>query len=145
MQIPQDLQHFPHPTLIVLADNIHAKFWMAHEDEADEVDEIVLERERATDHETQFVNTNHGGSVSTPEKHDEDRQQKFVHSVKARIEEIAREGLTEEVMLVMPAELSHAISNHLEGDVKGMVKKTLPVDLMKDAMTDVLRRLTTLA
>ena len=140
MQLPQKLQHFPVPTLIVLADHVHAQFWLAHREELNQQETFSLPRERKTDHETSFVNTDHGGG-NGPELLDDDRQQHFIRLVADHLASLIFKNHIQAICLVMKAELAHALKKKLSQDKIAMIKKELHADLMKDDILDVIRRI----
>jgi len=140
MFLPESLQHFSEPTLIVLADHIHAQFWLAHLMTLEQKDTMALPRERKTDNETSFVNTDHG-SGSGPEPLDDDRLHHFIKMMADRLTPFISTNHAHAIHLVMPAELAHALKKKLSQDKLSLIKKELHVDLMKDDILDVVKRL----
>ena len=51
MNLPQDLQHFPHAALIIASDSMHAKFFLVGGDTLQELDGVALPREFRQDSE----------------------------------------------------------------------------------------------
>lgn len=141
MQLPTNLQHFSKPTLIVVGDSVNAHFWLAGGDALQKLDGISLPRERMTDNEGGFSNTDNGSSGGAEPKVEEERLHHFVHLIQEQLEELIREHKAERIQLVMNAELAHAVMHHLPGDLQGKIEKQLHEDLMKDDIIDVLERL----
>lgn len=141
MNLPQDLQpHFVEPALIVVADHIAAKFYLAGGDAIEEVDSLSLPHERMTDNETTFTNTATGGSSGPEPKTEEERQHQFIHMMQERLEDFIREGIADHIFLAMDAELAHMIKHHLPGDMAGMIKKEVHHSVMKENILDVVKR-----
>lgn len=132
MQLPQDLQHFENPSLILVSDHVHAQFWLAHNDTLEEVDLISLPKETHSDNEGLAI----GQEIS-----DEHRLHEFIHLVVDRLEQIMAEGVADSVHLVMSADLAHAILDHSNTEVQEQVGKQLHHDLMKEDPIEVVRRL----
>jgi len=140
MLLPNDLQRFPHPALIVTSDSVHAKFWFAHELELNLLDEISMPRERKTDDETSFVNVDTGAG-SSPEPSDDDRLLHFVKAVAKQIGTLADEHKIEHLNFIMPAEIRHRVLEHLGGPVKSKENLHADADLMKEHIVEAIRRL----
>lgn len=141
MQLPESLQHYSKPTLIVVADSVHANFWLAGGDSLQELDGVALPRERASDDEGGFANTNNGSSGGAEPKIEEERLHHFIHLMQEQLEDLIRKHTAESVQLAMNAELAHAIVHHLPGDLQNKIGKQIHQDLVKDDILDVLERL----
>ncbi len=143
MFLPNDIHAFSEPTLIVLADQVKAQFWMAHETEIEEVDAISVPRELKSDNEGSFVNTDNG-SVSGMERTDEAHLHELIHAVTEKIEEISGEGTADHIHLVMEPRLLHAVKEHLSPETIAKCGREVPHQLMKDTIVDVVKRIRTL-
>ncbi len=131
MQLPQELQHFEFPSLILVADHVHAQFWLAHEETLEEVDLIALAKETHSDNE---------GLANGQEPSDENRLHQYIHMVVDRLEQIMSEGVADSLHLVMPADLAHMVIEHSSTEVQEQVGKEVHLDLMKEDPLDVVRR-----
>ena len=131
MQLPQDLQHFPVQTLLVASDSVHAKFWLLHAEELEELPAISIPRESQQPSE--------GGPQD--ENMDAERFHRFVHEVMERITDIVQEHQIAQFHLVMPAEIEHAVMGHLPQDVIAKVQKRLHHDVMNESATEIVRRI----
>jgi hypothetical protein len=143
MHIPESLQHFAEPSLIVVSDHYHAKLLLAFEDSIEEVDQIDMPATKDTDHEGSFVNTDSGG-VSGPEnEHDEpNRLKHFVRAVAARINSLIRdEEAAMNIHLIAPADVAHAIKNELAPEAANILGKEIHADVMKEDELHLLERL----
>ncbi len=131
MQIPQELQHFAEPTLIVIGDRIHAQFWLAHHDNMEDVDVIEVPKDHLTDDE---------GKAIGQELKDDDRLHHLIHLIVDRIEELSNEGVADKIHLVMEAELAHDVAGHLSHETQPKLAAQVHADLMKDDVLDVVKR-----
>lgn len=132
MQLPQELQHFEFPSLILAADHVHAQFWLAHGDTLEEVDLIALPKDKLSDNE---------GLAIGQELSDDHRLHEYIHLVVDRLEQIMSEGVADSLHLVMSADLANAILDHSSTEVQEQVGKQVHADLMKEDPIEVVRRL----
>jgi hypothetical protein len=141
MQLPQDLQHFSVPTLIVVGDSVGAKFFLAGGDAVEEVDAVSLPRETSSDSEGSFNNVDTGRSNAPEPKDEEERLHRLVHVYQEKIEELIRHHDAAEVCLVMNAELAHGVTHHLPGDVLPKITRELHHDMAKSGLEEIIRKL----
>lgn len=140
MQLPQDLQHFPTSTLLIVSDSIAAKFWLLGGDEMEEIDSVSLPRERKQDSEGSYVSSDGSRTGAPNQADDTERLHQFVHLVVDRTARLTREHGITRIHLVMPVDMERTISQHLPSDVSTKLTKPVHADLMKDDMLDVVRR-----
>jgi len=142
MKIPQDLQpRFIHPTLVVAADHIVAKMFLAGGDDVEELDGVSEPRERRQDSEgyfTSFDKSRHGSPGS--DISDQPRLAEYAKTVAKRIAEIVREQDLAHIHLVMPNEVSTLVQKALPNDVKAKIVHVRDLDLMKMDTLTILRR-----
>jgi len=141
MQLPQDLQHFPKATLLVLSDRVTTKFWLLGGDTMEALDGVSLAHEHKEDHEGSYLSSDgsHTGSAESGNEDDE-RFHKFLHLIVERIDTLVREQKIMHVHLVMPAEIDHAISSHLSQDVVSKLGKHVHHDLMQENPLEIIKR-----
>lgn len=132
MQLPEELQHFEFPSLILVADHVHAQFWLAHNDTLEEVDVVSLPKESSSDNE---------GRAIGQELSDDNRLHEYIHIVVDRLEQIMGEGIADSLHLVMSADLAHAVLDHSNTEIQEQVGKQLHLDLMKEEPLEVVKRL----
>lgn len=141
MQIPQHLQHYAHPTLIVVGDFEHVKIYLAHEDTIEEMESLNAPEPKQPDTEG---SVNVGGdrwmSPST-DVDDGTRRGQFAVSVSEYLTEALRGGDADRVFVVMPTEECRRILEELPNDLKDQVTKTLEEDLANELLVEVLERL----
>ncbi|HVM90285.1 MAG TPA: host attachment protein [Verrucomicrobiae bacterium] len=143
MTIPESLQHFSEPALIVVADHFHAKFLLAFEDSIEEIDRIELPASKDTDNEGQFVNTDSGG-VSGPEReHDEmNRLAHFVRQIAGRVNTLIRdEEAAMNLHLLAPTEVANGIKKELAPEASRILGKDVHADVMQESEIKILERL----
>jgi len=128
MQLPQELQHFPHPTLIVVGDHVHAQFWLAHNENAELLNEIEMRPELKSDNEGSFVNTDNG-AVNGNEPNDKERLKHFIKAVAEQIVKIVHGGQAQAFHLVMIKELGETVMSDLHDDVRAKASWPIEADL----------------
>ncbi|MFA6100185.1 MAG: host attachment protein [Patescibacteria group bacterium] len=141
MIIPEKLQHFVHPTLIVIGDFEHAKFYRAFEDTLDEV--AALKAPEPSRPPSQGSVSPGGGRFMNPSADmDEGADRaKFTKQIVNQVETLLKEGDTIHVNLVMPAEICHRIQDELPKNSQDAVTKIIEADLVQASLVDVLERL----
>lgn len=142
MNIPQDLQpQFIHPTLVVAADHMFAKMFLAGGDEVEELDGVAMPRERKQDSEGFFVSrdaSRHGSPDA--DTSDDPRLKAFTKAVAERISTLVKDQDIAHLHLVMPAEVDGLVQKHLPPDIKTKIVRVRHLDLMKEDTLTVLRR-----
>jgi len=131
MQLPQELQRFENPSLIVVADHVHAQFWLAHNDTLEEVDLIELPQDTYSDNEAIGLGL---------EKGDEHRFHEYIHMLVERLEQIMNEGVADSVHMVMDTDIANAVLDHSSTEIQEQVGKQVHADLMKEDPLEVVKR-----
>ncbi|MFA5936044.1 MAG: host attachment protein [Patescibacteria group bacterium] len=143
MQLPQDLQaHFPHPTLLITADHMTAKLYLAGGDSIEELDGITEPRDIPTDtHDS--TSSGDGIRTSNPnaDNNDEPRIKHLIKRIAERMEKLVKEHNVGNIHLVMPADMLHPVKDHLSQDTIKLVRSETPGMLMKEDILDVIRRI----
>jgi protein required for attachment to host cells len=134
MQIPEGLQHFSKPTLVVTADKFEAKIYLAGGDSIEELEGLAAPMERSSDNEA----TNYSPES---EMKDTERFKHFVKSLAAHFAEISRKHEITQIHLVMPAEVEHALDQELANDVKSLVGRKIHKDLAHQGLVEILKAL----
>lgn len=142
MQIPEALQHFPHTALLIACDSVHARFFLLGGDQLEELDAISLPREKRQDAEGAFTSAD-GSRVAGPSADisDDHRLHEFIHAMIERTTELLNQQEIAHLHLVMPAEIEHAYSSHLEPHVATKILKRVHLDLANFPPLDILERL----
>lgn len=133
MQIPQDLQkHFPNPALIVVADHAHAQFWLAHNEDLEDLEVIEAPKDEYSDKEGRNI----GQEISN-----DHNEHEYIHHLVHRIEELMQEDAAAHLLLAMPADIAHAIVAHSSDEVQAKITRQVHADLMKHEPEEILKRL----
>lgn len=141
MNLPQELQHFPHVALIVASDSMHAKFFLVGGDTLQELDGVALPREFRQDSEGAFTSSD-GSRVAGPDADIDDapRLQHFVKLVSEKADQLCSKHEIAHVHLVMPAEVEHLLSSECAATLKEKIRFMLHADLMKEHPLEIIRR-----
>ena len=133
MQLPRELQHFPHLTLIVASDTTASKLFLAGNDSLEELDGLSLPKEALPDHEGSFV----PGHADLESK----RLEKYAVLLAEHVISMVKAHQIVHVDLVMPAAVEHLFSAALPKDISDKVMRRVHLDLMNDAPLEVVKHL----
>jgi len=141
MQLPQDLQKFTLPTLIVAADSTTAKIFLAGGDSLEQISGVELPREGKQDNEGSFASSD-GSRVAGPvDENDAPRLKSFIKQMATAVISLMRMHKLEQLDLVMPAEIEHALVDELPSDVDTLIRRKLHKDLMNEAPVEMVKHL----
>lgn len=141
MIIPEKMQHFVHPTLIVIGDFEHVKLYRAFEGTADEVATIKApEPSRPPSQGSVSPGGNRFMNPSADMDEGADRA-KFTRQIVNQVETLLKDGDIIHVNLVMPAEMCHRIQDELPKNSQDAVTKLIEADLVQSPLVDILERL----
>ncbi|KAA0206044.1 hypothetical protein EDM68_03480 [Candidatus Uhrbacteria bacterium] len=142
MQIPEALQHFPEPALIVTADHVHARLWLAFEDSMEELETLEMPSELKSDNEGGFYNPDSGG-VNAPEPRlDEERLRKFIHVLAHRVNQLIRdEEAATSVHLILPDDMLAPFKKELAPEAANILGKEIRANVMKEDEVQILERI----
>lgn len=135
MQIPESLQHFSEPALIVTADHFRANLWLAFEDSLEQVESFEMPKTELSDNE---------GKELGQELNDGERLKRFASVLAERINQLIRdEEAAMNLHILAPADLTLILKKHLAPEAANIIGKELDVNVMKEDETSILERLTT--
>ncbi len=133
MQIPEALQHFAEPALIVTADHFHARLWLAFEDSMEEIESYEMPKAELSDNEGKEI----GQEVT-----DEERLKRFTHALAERVSQLIRdEEAAMSVHIIAPADVAHPFKKLLAPEAANIIGKELDVNVMKEDAVQILERL----
>lgn len=133
MTIPESLQHYAEPSLIVVADHYHARLLLAFEDSVEEVDMIELPRTELSDNE---------GKEIGQERSDDSRLHRFVKMVAERVNTLIRdEEAAMNLHLIAPADVLNPLKKELAPEASNIIGKELALDVAKEDELSILKRL----
>jgi len=130
MKLPQELQRFSEPTLIVATDGQMARLYLAGGDSLESLDHVAHPPEKPTDAEDVY-----GGDV-----HDTPRKEQFAAEVAERIASIIHQGHAVHIRLASLPEMLHRIDDRLPPDVKERVVSRTAHDLLTESEVDLVKR-----
>lgn len=141
MQLPQELQKFQTPALIVAADSTTAKIFLAGGDSLEQISSVELPRERKQDNEGSFASAD-GSRVAGPvDEDDAPRLKSFIKQMATAVISLMRMHKLEHLDLIMPAEIERALVDELPSDVDTLIRRKLHKDLMNESPVEMLKRL----
>ncbi|HEU0050498.1 MAG TPA: host attachment protein [Patescibacteria group bacterium] len=142
MRLPEQIQHFIHPTLLVLADHVHAKIWFAHEDEISEIAHLTVPHELKSDNEGSFMSS--AESVGQPEQKEKQHHLNVLikHIAEALSKELENRDVTY-IDMIMPADILHPLELEFPKTTIAMINRRLEADLIKEDILQVAKRLFT--
>lgn len=133
MTIPESLQHYAEPSLIVVADHYHARLLLAFEDSVEEVDIIELPRTELSDNE---------GKEIGQERSDDSRLNRFVKMVAESVNTLIRdEEAAMNLHLIAPADVLNPLKKELAPEASNIIGKELALDVAKEDELSILKRL----
>lgn len=133
MQIPQELQaHFPHPALIIVADHSHAQFWLAHNDNMEDMEVVEAPKDEYSDKEGRAI----GQEISN-----DHNEHHYIHALVDRIEDFVNEDAAEFIHLAMPADIAHAIIDHSSEAVQSKILMQVHGSFVKEDPLEIVKRL----
>lgn len=141
MKLPRELQHYPHATLLIASDMMHANFFLVAGDELEELNGVAEPRERRQDSEGTFVSYD-GSRVAGPDSDIDDtpRLKRFVKKIAEQAEALARKHNIQHMDVVMPAEIEHLFSEVAPNELKDKIRRRSHLDLMKEDPLTIVRR-----
>lgn len=133
MQIPEALQHFPEPALIVTADHFKANLWLAFEDSLEEIESFEIPKTQLSDNE---------GKEIGQELSDEERLKRFTSVLAERVNQLIRdEEAAMNLHILAPADVTSHLKKHLAPEAANILGKELDANVMKEDETHILERL----
>jgi hypothetical protein len=134
MHLPHELQHFPHPTLIVASDHFTARFFFIGGDTLEELDGLTLPKNLPNDDGSRV-----GGLLADVD--DAPRLTQFVKQIAARLEEETQKHDVQTIHLVMSADVEGALHTHISATVLPHLSRIIHRDLMNEAPLEIVKRI----
>ncbi|MFH1078330.1 MAG: hypothetical protein V1745_03580 [Patescibacteria group bacterium] len=142
MKLPESLRpRVIHPTLLVAADHVAARFFLAGGDTIEQVDAVAMPREKNQDSEGYFRSrdgSRHGDPNA--DTSDAPRLAAFTKKVAARTTELIKGQDIAHLLLVMPTEVDTLVQDAFPTDVRGTIRHIKNLDLMKEDPLTILTR-----
>ena len=141
MQIPQELQHYAQPTLIIVGDFERAVIHLAHDINLDDIATIEAPELHQPDVEGSV--TIGGGRTANPSTDVDEgaRRVRYTKQIVEKILELFKSKDIKSINFVMPTEMCRRLQDGLPANIKTSIAKILEVNVAKAPMLDILRRL----
>ncbi len=132
MKLPEHLQHFPQQSLLVVADHVVARLFIAGGDSLEELDGLAEPRDIPSDNE---------GKMFMSDVHDEPRLKQFCKKLALEIQKLVISHDVSNIHLVMPADVFNFVNEDLSQETKRKLGRGLTLDLMKEDPLKIVERL----
>jgi hypothetical protein len=113
---------------------VHAQFFLISGDTLESLDGISVPRETTLNYDGSHVG---GPSTDIP---DEQRLHTYIHTLVEHTELLAKTHAISRIDVVMPAEIEHALNEHLSRSVSEKIKVRLHLDLMNVSPLELVQR-----
>ena len=141
MILPDNLQHFPEPNLILIGDFGKTTIHLAHEIEINNLQTIEGPEPSHQDSDSSVV-IGAGRHAKTDTKTDDgELRNKYTKELTQTITDLVDDHGIKEIQLIMPAELIRRLKDELSKDVSELITRTLDKNLTKTDLIEVLERL----
>ncbi|MFZ6015414.1 MAG: host attachment protein [Patescibacteria group bacterium] len=141
MLLPESLQHFPDPTLIVIADFGKCKVYKAENIDFDEIASLEADEPPRPDSESSVAVGPGRRTKNDAETDEGEDRKKYAKEIAGAITDKSDDHGIKEIQLIMPAELLRRVQDVLSKDVLNIITKSLDKDLMKNDLMDAMQRL----
>ena len=132
MIIPEHLQHYIDPTLVLVGDFEHVIIYRAQGDTIEELITMESPEPKQTDSECPVSQIDLDRGI---------RREKFSKDLVAELARLLRSEETLKVQIVLPAEMCRRITEDMPNDVANRIHKILKEDLAQEKLIDVLEKL----
>jgi len=141
MLLPENLQNFPNPTLILIGDFGKTLIYKAQDIEIAELRTLEAAEPAHPDSDAS-VSVGKGRMANTDSKIDEgeDRKQ-YAKMLAKETTDLVDDHAIKEIQLIMPAELARRLEEELSKDVVDLFTRKLEKNLSKTNLVEALERL----
>lgn len=139
MKIPEQLQHFKHPTLIVMGNFNKAAIYSAAGSDMDKLETLVAPRPGKPRREGSLVITGQRFHDPAADQDEGADRFEFVKLISQAIKTFS--GKVKYIDLVMPAEMIRRIKEEMPKAMRTKILKILEKDLMKEKLVEIVKRL----
>ena len=142
MQLPHELQHFPHAAIIVVSNHIIGRIFLVGGDALEELDGCALPRERKQDAEGAGIISGTSRVVGPNSKpNDKPRLKRFIKELANLTNKYVRDHNVVHVHLVMPADIEHRLYERLDSEMKKKLGRRVLHDLIQEHPLEIVRRI----
>lgn len=144
MKIPNTLEQFTRPSLLIVTGSQTAKIYLAHDGEITELDAVSVPTPEYSDREGHFMKTGHGevqGSGSVYEAKEKPIRDEFLGKLSGTLNSLQHNVDIESIYLFAPEHHLNETKEKLPYQLleKGVV--TIPGNYVKDHPTELVTRL----
>lgn len=141
MMLPENLQHFHEPTLILIGDFGKTIIYKAQDIDIDELRSIKAPEPPQPETDSSVV-VGPGVHAKTDTKPDDGEQRKqFSKELSQTITDLVDDHGIKDIQLIMPAELIRRLEEELTKDITDLISRTLDKNLTKINLVEALERL----
>lgn len=142
MQLPENLQIFTNPSLILIGNFGKTDFYIAHEIDIDHVNTIEAPETARPDSESSVVINAGRRALSDAANNEEEDRKQYAKILARTITDTADDRDVNNIQIIMPQELIRRVKNELSGDMQSLIIRELDKDLVKTDLKETLTRLT---
>ncbi|MBD3281959.1 hypothetical protein GF391_04410 [Candidatus Uhrbacteria bacterium] len=141
MNIPDNLQNFPEPSLILIGDFGKTIIHKAHGINIDEL-RVVESRDPAFPDSESTVIVSKGIRAHSDAAHNKEEDRKhYAKDIVEALTDFVDDHDIKDIQLIMPTELYNLINQYLSRDVQDLITRHLNKDLTKSDLVEALERL----
>ena len=141
MIIPENLQAFPHPALLIISDFSGAKIYLADQTEINEIANAEAPPPSKPDSEGAIVGSGSRVMNPSPDVDQGSERNRYSKNLAEKLSDLITEHNIAELQLIMPPEMLRRLQEDLPNKDRELVTKTIDKDLMKEEMINILERL----
>ncbi len=141
MQLPENLQIFSEPSLILIGNFGKTHFYIANEIDCDQINTVEAPETARPDSESSVViNSGRRAQSDAANNEEEDRKQ-YAKNLARTVTDTGDDHNIKNIQIIMPQELIRRVKNELAGDINNLIIRELDKDLVKTDLKEALTRL----
>ncbi len=141
MQLPENLQIFSEPSLILIGNFGKTNFYLAHEIDIDLKNTVEAPETAHPDSESTVVVNGGRRALSDAANNEEEDRKQYAKQLAQNITDATDDYDVGNIQMIMPQELIRRIKNELSKDTQTLIIRELDKDLVKTDLKESLTRL----
>jgi protein required for attachment to host cells len=141
MQLPEHLQIFSEPSLILIGNFGKTNFYIAHEINIDLITTLEAPEISRPDSESSVVINSGRRALSDSANNEEEDRKQYSKQLARAIIDLSNNHNAQNIQLIMPQELIRRVKNEIPVDVINLIIRELDKDLVKTELKETLERL----
>ena len=141
MQLPENLQIFSEPSLILIGNFGKTNFYLAHEIDVSLKNTVEAPETAHPDSESTVVVNGGRRALSDAANNEEEDRKQYAKQLAQNIINIMEDQNINNIQMIMPQELIRRIKNELSKDAQTSIIRELDKDLVKTDLKEALSRL----